>query len=79
MQRVAICRALLLSPKLVLADEPTGSLDDATGGQIMDLLLEMIQAEGGSLLYVTHSRELAQRADLIWELQDGKLLNEVSA
>lgn len=79
MQRVAICRALLLSPKLVLADEPTGSLDDATGGQIMDLLLEMVHSEGGSLLYVTHSRELAQRADLIWEIHDGKLLNEVSA
>ncbi len=73
MQRVAICRALLLRPKLVLADEPTGSLDDATGGQIMDLLLEMTEAEGGSLLYVTHSRQLAQAADHVWELHDGQL------
>lgn len=73
MQRVAICRSLLLAPRLVLADEPTGSLDDTTGRQIMDLLLEMIQAEGGSLLYVTHSRELAEAADQVWELHDGQL------
>jgi len=73
MQRVAICRALLLAPKLVLADEPTGSLDEVTGQQIMDLLLEMVRAEGGSLLYVTHSRELAKAADLVWELHGGQL------
>lgn len=74
MQRVAICRALLLSPRLVLADEPTGSLDDATGRLIMDLLLEMVRDEGGSLLYVTHSRELARDADETWELHDGRLV-----
>jgi ABC-type lipoprotein export system ATPase subunit len=73
MQRVALCRALLLRPKLILADEPTGSLDDTTGRQIMDLLMEMVLAEGGSLLYVTHSRELARAADLVWELHDGIL------
>nr|MEE4268927.1 ABC transporter ATP-binding protein [Candidatus Krumholzibacteria bacterium] len=73
MQRVAICRALLLKPRLVLADEPTGSLDDETGRMIMDLLLEMIAAEEGSLLFVTHSRELARAADEVWELHDGKL------
>ena len=73
MQRVALSRALLLRPKLILADEPTGSLDDTTGRQIMDLLMEMVLAEGGSLLYVTHSKELAQTADLLWELHDGIL------
>jgi ABC-type lipoprotein export system ATPase subunit len=73
MQRVAICRALLLRPDLVLADEPTGSLDDQTGRQVMDLLLEMVAAEGGTLLYVTHSRELAAMAGRSWRLHDGKL------
>lgn len=73
MQRVAICRALLRSPGLVLADEPTGSLDDATGRQVMDLLLELVRDEGGTLLYVTHSRELAGLADRAWRLHDGIL------
>jgi putative ABC transport system ATP-binding protein len=76
MQRVAICRALLLAPRLVLADEPTGSLDDQTGRQVMDLLMEMVRAEGGSLLYVTHSSELATAADLVWRLHDGRLETE---
>lgn len=73
MQRVAICRALLRSPRLILADEPTGSLDDATGREVMDLLLEMARAENGTLLYVTHSRELAAAADSTWALRDGRL------
>jgi putative ABC transport system ATP-binding protein len=73
MQRVAICRALLLRPRLVLADEPTGSLDDSTGRMIMDLLLEMVAAEGGSLLFVTHSHELAGTADRVLNLHDGRL------
>jgi ABC-type lipoprotein export system ATPase subunit len=73
MQRVAICRALLRSPRLVLADEPTGSLDDTTGRQVMDLLLELVRDEGGTLLYVTHSRELTGLADRTWRLHDGIL------
>lgn len=71
MQRVAICRALLRAPALVLADEPTGSLDRAGGRQVMDLLLELVRAEHGTLLFVTHSRELAATADAVWELHDG--------
>lgn len=73
MQRVAICRALLRSPRLVLADEPTGSLDDTTGRQVMDLLLELVRAENGTLLFVTHSRDLAALADRAWRLHDGLL------
>jgi ABC-type lipoprotein export system ATPase subunit len=73
MQRVAICRALLRSPRLILADEPTGSLDDATGREVMDLLHELARAENGTLLYVTHSRELARGAEEIWQLHDGRL------
>ena len=61
MQRIAICRALLRRPRLLLADEPTGNLDDDTGRIVMDLLLQLSRAEGSALLYVTHSRELARR------------------
>jgi putative ABC transport system ATP-binding protein len=79
MQRVAICRALLRSPRLILADEPTGSLDDTSGREVMDLLLEMVRAENGTLLYVTHSRTLAAAADRLWSLQDGRLVAGDSA
>lgn len=74
MQRVAICRALLKKPALLLADEPTGNLDDDGSRVVMDLLLEMTREESGSLLYVTHSMELAQRADAIWRIDSGKLV-----
>jgi len=74
MQRVAICRALLRSPRLILADEPTGSLDDHTGAQVMELLHELVRQEGGTLLYVTHSRKMTAGADAIWELHDGVLV-----
>ena len=73
MQRVAICRALLRHPKLLLADEPTGNLDDATGRAIMDLTLDMVRADGSTLIYVTHSRELAARADAVWQIHSGQL------
>jgi len=73
MQRVAICRALLRRPTLLLADEPTGNLDDATGRAIMDLMLGLVRREGSTLLYVTHSRELAARADAVWEIRSGHL------
>lgn len=78
-QRIALCRALLRRPALVLADEPTGSLDDRTGSEVMDLLLELVRSEGGALLYVTHSRELAARADRSWRLADGRLRAEGGA
>ncbi|MGC3999204.1 MAG: ABC transporter ATP-binding protein [Anaeromyxobacter sp.] len=72
-QRVALCRALLRRPRLLLADEPTGNLDEATGQVVMDLLLALAREEGGALLYVTHSRELAALADATWTLHDGRL------
>jgi ABC-type lipoprotein export system ATPase subunit len=73
MQRVAICRALLRRPGLLLADEPTGNLDDATGRSVLDLLLELSRSEGGTLIYVTHGAELARLADQIWRLHSGVL------
>lgn len=76
MQRVALCRALLRQPPLVLADEPTGSLDDTAGSEVMDLLLGLVRDEGASLLYVTHSRELAARADRTWRLAAGRIQAE---
>ncbi len=73
MQRVAICRALLRRPALVLADEPTGNLDDANSGLVMALMLDLVREEGGTLVYVTHSREVAALADQTWLLHDGLL------
>jgi ABC-type lipoprotein export system ATPase subunit len=73
MQRVALCRALLRRPRLVLADEPTGNLDEANGQAVMDLLLGVARDEGAALVYVTHSRELAALADEIWTLHSGVL------
>jgi predicted ABC-type transport system involved in lysophospholipase L1 biosynthesis ATPase subunit len=57
----------------VLADEPTGNLDDATGRAVMDLMLDLVRAERSTLIYVTHSRELAARADRVWEIHSGQL------
>ena len=73
MQRVAICRALLRRPRLLLADEPTGNLDDANGLAVMELLLGIAREEGSSLVYVTHSRELAALADESWRIHNGLL------
>jgi ABC-type lipoprotein export system ATPase subunit len=73
MQRVAICRALLRRPRLLLADEPTGNLDEENGQKVMELLLGLARAEGASLLYATHSRELAAMADRSWRLHSGVL------
>lgn len=72
-QRVAIARALVLEPKTVLADEPTGNLDQATGLEVMGYLLETVEAVGGSLILVTHNRELVRNWDAIYELREGIL------
>ena len=73
MQRVAICRALLRRPRLLLADEPTGNLDDESSRTVLDLLLELAAEERSTLFYVTHSRELAALADETWRLSSGSL------
>ncbi|MGI9628905.1 MAG: ABC transporter ATP-binding protein [Longimicrobiales bacterium] len=71
MQRVAICRALLRSPSVLLADEPTGNLDDATGRVVMDLVLDMVREEDLTLVLVTHSDEVAGRAERTVQLKSG--------
>jgi ABC-type lipoprotein export system ATPase subunit len=73
MQRVAICRALITSPRLVLADEPTGNLDDETARSVIDLILELVAQEQSTLILVTHSREIAEQTDEIWRIHSGIL------
>ena len=73
MQRVAICRALLHRPRLILADEPTGNLDDENSWLVLELMLELVTREEATLVYVTHSRELAALADETWRIQSGVL------
>jgi putative ABC transport system ATP-binding protein len=72
-QRVAIARALAQNPRLVLADEPTGNLDDNTGQTVMDLLDSVTRQAGKSLIMVTHSRQIAARADEVYEMHAGRL------
>ena len=72
-QRVAIGRALAVRPQLVLADEPTGNLDEATGDAVLDLMLGLVTQTGASLLMVTHSSRLARRLDATVRLTAGRL------
>jgi putative ABC transport system ATP-binding protein len=74
-QRVAIARALASGARILLADEPTGNLDQETGEQIIKLLFELRQQEGSSLLLITHDRALAKRCDRIAEVRDGKIIS----
>lgn len=72
-QRVAIARALAAGAKIILADEPTGNLDQDTGQAIMDLLFGIRKNNDATLLLVTHDRELAKRCDRIIEVRDGMI------
>ncbi len=77
-QRVAVCRALINRPALVLADEPTGNLDPQTATIIGSLLLELSREQQTMLLCVTHSVELASRFPCHWQLEDGRLVSAQS-
>jgi lipoprotein-releasing system ATP-binding protein len=70
-QRIAIARALVAEPQVVLADEPTGNLDIATGNEIRELLIETCEHKGITLVVVTHSMELATNMDVVFEMQQG--------
>ncbi|MEZ4525221.1 MAG: ABC transporter ATP-binding protein [Desulfobacterales bacterium] len=72
-QRVAICRALINEPKIIFADEPTGNLDSAHSRAVLDLLFELRQEKNAALVLVTHSAEIADMADRVILLRDGKI------
>ncbi len=72
-QRTALCRALMNRPGILLADEPTGSLDERTSRQIFDLLLELARTDGITLVMATHDRGLAAQCDRLVEMRDGKV------
>jgi len=72
-QRLAIARALVHAPKLVLADEPTGNLDEETAREVLPVLLSLTRARGATLVMVTHDAALAASADRVLELREGRL------
>ena len=72
-QRVALARALAPSPEILLADEPTGNLDGATGTAVTDLMFELAEQHGVTLVLVTHSNALAERCQRIVRLDDGRI------
>jgi len=75
-QRVGIARALANRPRILLADEPTGNLDSATAGEVLDALTTLVRAQGLTLVMVTHDRADASRADRVIRLKDGHVLAE---
>ena len=78
-QRVALARAFITSPPLLMADEPTGNLDSANGEQVLKLLLQLNREENTTLVLVTHDMQLAEYADRVITLRDGRVLTDVMA
>jgi putative ABC transport system ATP-binding protein len=76
-QRVAIARALAHDPLLVLADEPTGNLDEETGALVLNLLLELTRSAHKTLIMATHNPEVVPLADRVFSIHDGRLVTEV--
>ena len=77
-QRVAIARALVRDPRLVLADEPSGNLDDQSGALVMELLDTFTRKAGKTLLLVTHNREVAALADRVFAIEEGRLVAQAA-
>lgn len=74
MQRVAICRALINDPEIILADEPTGNLDSASGKQVLEILRRLRAEQAKTIVLVTHSQEGAAMADRVVRMRDGRLI-----
>ena len=72
-QRTALCRALMNGARILLADEPTGSLDERTSATVFDLLLDLARTEGATLLMATHDRGMASACDRLVEMRDGRI------
>ena len=70
-QRVAICRAMMHAPRVILADEPTGSLDEATGEAVFELLKKAARSEGSTVVMATHERRFAEACDTIFQVRNG--------
>jgi putative ABC transport system ATP-binding protein len=78
-QRVALARAFMTRPPILMADEPTGNLDSANGRHVLDLLMELNHEQKTTLVLVTHDRKLAEHADRILTLSDGRVLSDEPA
>jgi putative ABC transport system ATP-binding protein len=78
MQRVAVARALVMKPGIVLADEPTGNLDSESGKSILGLLRQIADTGDSSVVMVTHDRALASAADREIVMQDGKIVEDLA-
>ncbi|HXY99153.1 MAG TPA: ABC transporter ATP-binding protein [Stellaceae bacterium] len=78
-QRVALARAFAAGPRLLLADEPTGNLDTATGRHVIDLIFALSAERGTTLLLITHDRDLARRCDRVLHMADGRIVDSDGA
>jgi len=78
-QRVALARAFAVHPRLLLADEPTGNLDQATGAHVIELMFELRQRYGTALMLITHDPSLAERCERILRMQDGQIAEDRKA
>ena len=77
-QRIALARAFACNPSLLLADEPTGNLDSATGTLVLQMLLDLNRSNGATLLIVTHDPALSRLTDRIIRLRDGRIIEETA-